>query len=134
MARQTAKFDQIWIDNRFRYRKGMKGSTMRKDVATGYLEPKNIRGFNAEMKKTFIQRYSVCDNKSAIAKSLFVDIQSVWDAIALDEKFRTDIIKCDQIISRKHRLNDSLVELANSEKTNTILELSRSLEKYGLHG
>ncbi len=124
------KFDQIWIDNRFRYRNGMKGSRMRLDEATGYLEPSTRRGFSAEMKAVFIKRFTVCSNRKAIAKSLFVDIQSVYDALALDKKFREDFIKAESIIERSPRLNDELVKLATSEKTKVVMDLTASAAKY----
>ncbi len=126
----ACKFDQIWIENRFRYRKGMRGTAMRLDEATGYLETTTRRGFTAEMKDIFIKRFTVCSNKKAICRSLFVDVQAVYDAIALDKKFREDYMKCDQIIKRNPHLNNELVVLANSEKKTIVDDLTSKLEKY----
>ena len=122
--------DQIWIDNRTRYRKGMAGTGMRVNPSTGYLESPKPNGFSSDKKKTFIERFTVCKNKSAICKSIPIDIQSVYDAVALDSKFRTDFIHCETIKRRKNKLNDALVELASSEKVQVIAELTKKMDKY----
>ncbi len=127
---KASQFDQIWIENRYRYRKGMRGTAMRLDEATGYLEPMTRRGFSAEMKDIFIKRFTVCSNKRAICRSLFIDVGSVYDAIAIDKKFREDYLKCDSIIKRNTQLNDELVVLANSEKKNIVDDLTSKLDKY----
>lgn len=127
-----AKFDQIWIDNRFRYRNGMNGRALRMDERTGYLEPITKRGFSAEMKETFIKRFTICSNQRQIIKSLNVDVQSIYDAIALDKKFREDYLKCNSILTRKKQLNDELVNLASSEKVQVITDLTNKLSKYSV--
>ena len=124
------KFDQIWVSNRFRYRKGMTGTGMIVDPATGYLEPATRRGFNGEMKKVFIDRFKVCSNRNQISKSLFINIQAIYDAIAVDEKFRNDFIACDQIEGRNKQLNNSLIELAASAKNQVISDLASRIDKY----
>lgn len=126
----ACKFDQVWIDNRIRYRKDMKGTALRLDDETGYLEPTTKRGFSAEMKKIFIQRFSVCKNKLAICKSLYIDPATVYDAIALDKKFREDYLKADSVVERSPRLNDELVKVANSAKQTVINDLTKAAEKY----
>ncbi len=123
-------FNQIWIENRFRYRNGMTGTALRLDEATGYLEPSTRRGFSAEMKQVFIKRFMICSNFKQICKSVFVDVQTVYDAIALDKKFREDIIRCNEIIGRKKQLNDQLVEMAKSEKTAVLTDLTGRMDKY----
>lgn len=123
-------FDQIWIENRLRYRKRLTGSAMRMDEVTGYLEPATRRGFSAEEKQTFIKRYTVCSNFKQCTKSVNVDVQTVYDAIAIDKRFREDIIKCNEIVGRKKQLNDELVKLAVSEKVAVLSELSKEADKY----
>ncbi len=125
------KFDQVWIQNRLRYRKNLKGTAMRVDEATGYLEPITIRGFTANTKELFITRFKVCSNMAAICRSLRVDNQSVYDAIVLDPKFRAEFIKCYETIGRKPQLNDQMVILADSAKTRVISDLSSKMDKYG---
>ena len=125
-----AKFDQIWIDNRFRYRKGMRGTAMRLDEPTGYLESCTRRGFTAEMKSTFIKRFMVCSNMKAITKSIFVDIQSVYDALALDKKFRDDFLKCDELKGRSKQLTNELEKLTVAEKIQIVQNLSSKLGNY----
>lgn len=108
---------------------------MRLDEATGYLEPKDKRGFSAEMRKTFVDRFRVCSNMTAISRSINIDIQSVYDAIAVDPKFRKDIIACNTpdsngIDKRSKKLNDELVKLAASEKSQVISDLQARRAKY----
>ncbi len=124
------KFDQVWIDNRFRYRAGMSGTALRTDEVTGYMEPITIRGFSAEMKETFIKRFTVCSNMAAICRSINIDTAAVYDAIALDPKFRTDFIRCYYSTGRKKQLNNQLVILADSAKQQVITELTSKLSKY----
>lgn len=125
-----ATFNQIWIENRFRNRKGMVGTALRLDPETGYLEPTTKRGFSAEQKATFIKRYEVCNNQLQVAKSVRIDIQAVYDAIALDEKFRTEFIRCNAIEGRTKRLNDELIKLSHSEKNEIIADLLKKTDKY----
>jgi hypothetical protein len=127
---EMASFDQIWIDNRFRYRKGLKGSRMKLHEATGYVESLDRRGFSAAMKKTVIERFTVCSNMAAICRSVNIDIQSFYDAVAVDRKFREDVIRCDKDTKRSKRLNDELVELASSERQQTIADLNARRLKY----
>lgn len=100
------------------------------DPPTGYLEPVTRRGFTGEMKKVFIDRFKICSNRTQIAESVFIDIQAVYDAIAVDEKFRNDFLACENLEGRKKQLNNSLVELAASAKNQTISDLSREARKY----
>lgn len=127
-----AKFDALWVANRTRYRKTIKGSRMRLDDVTGYLEPSHRRGFSAEMKKTFIARFKVCSNMTAIAKSVNIDLQAIYDAIAIDPKFRADIQKCNENTQRSKQLNSEMEKLAVSEKVQVITDLAKAAEKY--HG
>lgn len=82
------------------------------------------------MKKTFIQRFRLCKNKKAICKSLFLDVQSVYDAIALDKKFREDYIAADQIKKRKTKLNDALLEAIQTERHEMIDSLVSKIDQY----
>ncbi len=72
---------------------------------------------------------------SQIAKSCNITIQTIYDAIAVDPKFRADVIDCNKVNSdgidtRSKRLNDEMVKLAASEKTTVLLELRKEAEKY----
>ncbi len=126
----ASNFDQIWIENRFRNRKAMTGTALRKDEQTGFLEPVTKRGFSAEQKATFIKRFEVCNNQRQVAKSVRIDIQAVYDAIALDEKFRAEFIRCTGIVGRSKHLNDELVKLSSSEKNELIADLLKKSDKY----
>lgn len=125
-----ARFDAVWIANRFVYRKTLRGNKLRLDDVTGYLESPDRRCFSAAQRKVFIDRFRVCSNMSQIARSIPIDIQSVYDAIAVDPKFRADIIALDQIPGRSKQLNDEMTKLAASEKSQVISDLSKSVEKY----
>lgn len=125
-----ATFDRIWIENRFRNRKGMVGTALRLDPETGYLEPVTKRGFSAEQKATFIKRFEVCNNQRQVAKSVRIDIQSVYDAIALDDKFRAEFTRCLAIVGRTKHLNDELIKLSHSEKNELIADLLKRTERY----
>jgi hypothetical protein len=125
-----ATFDQIWIENRFRNRKGMVGTALRLDPETGYLEPTTKRGFSAEQKATFIKRFEVCNNQRQVAKSVRIDIQAVYDAIALDSHFREEFVRCAGIPGRTKRLNDELIKLSHSEKNEIIADLLKKTDKY----
>lgn len=125
-----AKFDAIWIANRFRYRKTLKGSRLKKDPVTGYMESPDRRCFSAEQRKTFILRFKVCSNAAQIAKSIPIDIQSVYDAIAVDTKFREDFLEADKIAGRSKHLNDEMAKLAVAEKAQVITDLGNRLDKY----
>ncbi len=126
----ASNFDQIWIENRFRNRKAMTGTALIVDSQTGFLEPATKRGFSAEQKATFIKRFEVCNNQRQVAKSVRIDIQAVYDAIALDEKFRTEFIRCMGLTGRTKHLNDELVKLSHSEKNELIADLLKKTDKY----
>lgn len=125
-----SNFDQIWIDRRLRYRKTLKGSRLRRDDVTGYLEPSDRRGFSAQMRKQVVDWFRVCSNMAAISRAVNIDIQSIYDAIAVDPKFREDIRKCNENTQRSKQLNNELVKLAASEKQQVIVDLSNKLNQY----
>ncbi len=125
-----ANFDQIWIENRFRNRRKMTGTALVIDQETGFLQPMTKRGFSAEQKATFIKRFAVCNNQRQVAKSVRIDIQAFYDAIALDEKFRAEILRCMEIPGRTKHLNDELIKLSTSEKNEIIADLLKKTEKY----
>ncbi len=125
-----ATFDATWVANRFRYRKRLTGTRLRLDDVTGYLEPSDRRGFSAEMRKTVVERFRVCSNMAAICRSVNIDIQAFYDAIAVDPKFRNDIIACKSNPDRSKRLNDEMIKLASSEKVQVLTELSKRIGFY----
>lgn len=125
-----ARFDQIWIDNRLRYRKSLHGTRLQKDPETGYLMHFTRQCFSIEKKLTFMARFRVCSNMAAICRSIPIDLQAVYDALALDQKFREDFLAADQIPNRSKRLNDELKKLACVEKTKVITDLSNKLDLY----
>lgn len=125
-----AKFDETWIANRFRYRKTLTGSRLVLDEETGYMQSPDRRCFTAEQRKTFIDRFKICANAAQIARSIPIDIQSVYDAIAVDQKFRNDFLAADKIPGRSKQLNDELKKLATSEKSRILTDLSNKLDKY----
>ena len=125
-----AKFDETWIANRFRYRKTLKGSRLKLDEETGYLQSPDRRCFTAEQRKTFIERFRICSNAAQIAASIPIDIQSVYDAIAVDKQFRTHFLEADKISGRSKHLNDEIKKYAVSEKKQIITDLSGIAGKY----
>lgn len=125
-----AKFDQVWIDNRLRYRKTLKGSNMALDPDTGYLQSPHRRGFMGKQKALFMERFKVCSNVKDVARSINIDIQAIYDAVAIDPKFRQMFLEIDKIEGRAKRLNDELVRLATAEKTAVVQDLGIKLDKY----
>lgn len=125
-----AAFDQIWIENRFKNRPKMTGTAMRLDPETGYIEPTTKRGFSASQKATYIKRFEVCNNQRQVAKSVRIDIQTVYDAIALDPHFREEFLRCTGIPGRTKHLNDELIKLSHSEKNEIIADLLKRTSRY----
>ncbi len=125
-----ARFDEIWIANRFRYRKTLRGSRLKLDEETGYMQSPDRRCFTAEQRKTFIDRFKLCANVAQIARSIPIDIQSVYDAIAVDKQFRTHFLEADNLPGRSKQLNDELKKYAVSEKKQIITDLSSKLDQY----
>lgn len=124
------KFDNIWIANRKLYRKGLNGNRMQIDPLTGYLEPIYKNGFSAKKKAVFIERLRICKNFSEIVKSIGFDQHTVYDAIALDSKFREAVNACSQIPDRKKHLNNALETIAFEEKCAVVSQLAKAAEKY----
>ncbi len=125
-----AKFDETWIANRFRYRRTLKGTRLKVDDETGYMQSPDRRCFNAEQRKTFIQRFRICSNAAQIAASIPIDIQSVYDAIAVDRQFRVHFLEADKIPNRTKHLNDEIAKYAVSEKKQIITDLTNKLDQY----
>ncbi len=123
-------FDQIWASNRFKYRPGLSGQGMRKDPATGFLEAVSGRGFKARDKAIFIARLKSCSSKRAIARSIPIDIQAVYDHIALDMTFREQVIACEQIKGRKARLNEAMEHAKVVTSQVFLSELANAAKKY----
>lgn len=124
------KYDNIWVSNRFRYRKTLKGTRLTKHPVYGYLEPVGRKGFTAEKRKTFIDRFKICSNMKQIADSIEITMGSIYDAIAVDDKFREDINACNEIPGRSKKLNNELKSLEVREKNQIIADLGRKLKDY----
>lgn len=123
-------FDATWADNRKQLRKGMTGTGMAVDPATGYLQAKRESGFTAKKKVLFIERLKVCKAFCEIAKSVKTDVACVYDALVLDLRFREAVNQAQQIPGRKKHLNDALETIKFEETSQTIAELARAAEKY----
>lgn len=121
------KFDSIWVSNRKRYRKTLTGTRLTKHPVYGYLEPVGRKGFTAEKRKTFIDRFKICSNMQQIANSVEITIASVYDAIAVDDKFREGINACNEIPGRSKKLNNELASLEVKEKNQIITDLADKL-------
>ncbi len=125
-----ARFDKDWIENRYKTRKGMNGLAMRQDGPTGYLESVIRRGFSAKTKKEFIGLLAVCSNQIQICRRLGVDVQSMYDAIALDKKFREDFLRCLEVVGRKKQLTNIEETLAQDEKQHIVNSLANKINDY----
>jgi hypothetical protein len=126
----AVKFDQIWIENRLRYRKTTKGSRLRLDPVSGYLEPMGRRGFDADKKTQFIDRFTVCKHQESICKSLGISIQAMYDAVAIDPRFREEFIRCEAIPGRSMNLAAVSVDKKISEQVRVVTDLMGSVNKY----
>ena len=124
------KFDAVWVNNRKRYRKTLKGTMLTVDPITGYLAPIAREGFTSDKRELFVQRFQICNNLKAICKSVGITIGSFYDAVAVDEKFREDINKCFLIPNRPKHLNNQIKLAENKEKQSIIDNLAKSLDKY----
>ena len=104
------------------------GAVVNKD--TGYKESALKAGFSAESKVVFIQRLKACNNFSQIAASIPIDIQTFYDALAVDEKFREDVNAACLIPNRPKQLNDALMELKHKDKEQAITTLFNKAKGY----
>lgn len=120
----------IWIANRFLKRKKMTGKGLFLDKNTGFLVTKNKHGFDGERKKAFLARFTVCSNLAQIAKSLGLDIQTIYDHLAMDERFREEFNKLNEIEGKATQLNSALVEASKVEQIQFINEINRIADKY----
>lgn len=127
---QNDRFDATWIANRFRYRKTLKGTRMCVDPVTGYMRPVGRDGFTAEERAIFIERLRLCSNTAQICRSIPIDIQSFYDAIAVDTKFRQEVNLAYKIPNRAMQLNNGLEEIRHVEKKTVVNELVKAMEKY----
>lgn len=125
------RFDETWVANRFRYRKTLKGKNLTLDPDTGYMSPKVPYGFKAVDRAVFIERLRICNNIAEICRSIPIDLQTFYDAIAVDTKFREDVNQAYTIENRALHLNDGLVEMKKEEKTAVINDLMEKAKKYG---
>lgn len=123
-------FDETWVANRRRYRKTLSGSQHAVDPDTGYLESQWNKGFTAANKAVFVERLKHCRNYSQISKSIPVDIQSFYDAVAIDPKFREDVNACGKIPDRAMQLNHAIAQLNKKENTDVISDLLKRAENY----
>ncbi len=62
-----------------------------------------------------------------IAKSVEISIASIYDAIAVDTKFRDDINACNEIEERSKKLHNELESLQVKEQNDTITDLMDKL-------
>lgn len=124
------KFDWIWVENRFRHRKRMTGAKLYTDPETGYKATPSIKGFTVEKKKTFLHRFKSCSNIKAIARSLYLDVQTIYDHIAMDDKFREEFKRLDEFDNKTKNLNSALLERHNMEKEAMLQELAQKASKY----
>lgn len=125
-------FDETWIDNRRKRRKTLKGTKLDLDPVTGYLEPFTRKGFTAYQKCTFIERLKICKNYNQICKSIPIDLQAFYDAVALDTKFREEVNKANLIENRSMQLENALVSIKIEEKENILKDLMKKAEGYRL--
>jgi hypothetical protein len=125
-----AKFDAVWIENRFRHRDRMSGAGLYKDEATGFVVPKMKWGFTVEKKLTFLARFERCSNKAQVARSVPVDIQTVYDHVALDPVFRARFLACEAKQGRSTQLIDALEEREAITKQSVVTELLGKVDKY----
>ena len=130
MRESKTYFDETWAVNRKRYRKGMTGTGMMVNKDTGYKESANKQGFSAKSKVIFIQRLRACNNFAQICDSIPIQIQTFYDALVLDEKFRDDVNAAGKIPNRPKQLNDALMELRNKDKEQAISTLFNKAKGY----
>ncbi len=100
------------------------------DPVTGYMRPVGRDGFTAEDRATFIERLKICGNIRQICKSIPIDVMSFYDAVAVDDKFREDVNKANEIPNRSKQLNNSLEAIKHIDKTTVIADLSKNIGKY----
>ncbi len=124
------KFDEEWIKTRFKNRRAMVGSAYTVDAETGFLAPKRRTGFTVEKKGAFLRRFELCNNQAQIAKSVDIDIQAVYDAVALDDKFRAEFMRCLAIPGRPKHLADGGVDFTQEEKSELIGDLLKRANRY----
>lgn len=128
--------DPIWVSNRFKTRKRMKGGRLYLHPETGFLTTATSHGFDYEKKTTFLERFKLCSNINQIAKSVGINVQSVYDHLALDAKFRDEFVKLDQIEGKNKQLNDALLGIEKEQKAAYIADLlaqgKDKLKKYDL--
>ncbi len=123
-------FDQIWIENRFKHRQRMTGGKMTLDKATGYLTTDKRGGFNSTKKVYFLNRFKVCSNLSQICKSLSLNVETMYDHIALDPKFRDEFMKLQHKEGRSKQLNNGLLIAEREQKKAFFEGLLENASKY----
>jgi hypothetical protein len=128
--RYSAKLDQVWVENRFRTRKGMTGKKLDLDKDTGFLTSGDTTGFTVERKTIFLQRFMVCSNITEIAGSVGVNVQTMYDHLAMDTAFRTKYLSLKDIPGKAKYLNDGIIGLEKAEKAAFIGNLLAKAEKY----
>lgn len=128
--RETPAYDEVWIANRLRCRKGANGKKLSLDKYTGYLEARTKTGFTGEDKKVFIDRFRICKSMANVAKSVPVDVQAVYDAIALDPKFREEFKKCLLLDGRFNKLNNAMIQSKIADSQALISGLLEKAKNY----
>lgn len=124
------RFDATWIQNRFRQRKGLTGTRQTKDPVTGYLEPVGRKGFTAANRHIFIERMKICSSVAGVARSIPIDVQSVYDATAVDTKFREEMNVCWELEGRAVKLNTAIEQIEAVAKDDIIADLAKKMERY----
>lgn len=120
----------MWCENRKRLRKNMNGKAQVIDRATGYLDSNRKHGFSADKRKLFIERLQICNNYQDISRSLGMDVQAFYDAIALDAKFREDVNAANRIEGRAARLNKGFEQDKVADKQAILGDLLKKASEY----
>lgn len=124
------RFDETWADTRKRTRPALKGSRMVLNEFYGYMESVQYRGFKAPEKALFIERFKACSNFRQVCQSIPIDIQTVYDHMCLDKKFRLDYIDCLKTENRLPVLNDAVKEQEIKLKQDLFKDLLKKSENY----
>lgn len=123
------RFDALWVENRFKSRRKLKmGRNI--DPMTGYVCPSQKSGFVPKKKTEFIKRLKICSNLTAISKSLKIDVQTFYDAVASDEAFRKDVNECCRIEGRPKNLNIALETVKTKPKSELVSLLMERMKEY----
>ena len=130
MRVQEERFNEIWCANRKRQRKTLTGTRLALDPDTGFLNPVGRDGFTSEDRAAFVERLRICSNITQVCKSIPIDVQSFYDAVAVDQGFRKAVNEACNIPGRAKQLNEGMKAIKHQEKTDVVNELFKAAEKY----